>query len=216
MHKVKLMTGTISINTEHFFSTALKELHIDENRKQLLTHIANFVVSELKQNNPVNLNYICTHNSRRSQLSNVWSCYAANYFKLNTVESFSGGTSVTCFYRNTVKTLQQTGFVFKLSEFSHHNPVYSIEYENCNKPIVAFSKLYNNEFNEIPFIAITTCSNADENCPFISEAIQRFHLPFNDPKNFDNTLYTSEKYLEVNKQIAGEIHFIFRSIATAL
>ncbi len=210
------MTGTISINTEHFFSTALKELHINENRKHLLTSISNFVVSELKQHKPVNLNYICTHNSRRSQLSNIWSCYAANYFELSAVKSFSGGTSVTSFYRNTVKTLQQTGFVFKLSEFSHYNPVYSIVYENCNTPIIAFSKLYNDAFNAVPFIAITTCSNADEYCPFISEAIQRFHLPFNDPKNFDNTLYASEKYLEINKQIAGEIHFIFKSIATAL
>ncbi len=210
------MTGTISINTEHFFSTALKELHINENRKHLLTSIANFVVSELKQHKPVNLNYICTNNSRRSQLSNIWSCYAANYFKLNTIKSFSGGTCVTSFYRNTVKTLQQAGFVFKLSEFSHHNPVYSIEYENCATPILAFSKLYNDAFNAVPFIAITTCSNADEHCPFISEAIQRFHVPFNDPKTFDNTLYASEKYVEINKQIAGEIHFIFKSISITL
>lgn len=210
------MTRNISINTEHFFLTALKELEIDENRKQLLTKIAHFIVSQLKQNKPVNLNYICTHNSRRSQLSNVWSSYAANYFNLNTIKSFSGGTSVTSFYRNTVKTLQQAGFVFKLSEFSHHNPVYSIEYENCTTPILAFSKLYNDAFNAVPFIAITTCSNADEHCPFISEAIQRFHVPFNDPKSFDNTLYASEKYLEINKQIAGEIHFIFKSIFIAV
>lgn len=210
------MTGNISINTEHFFLSALKDLQINEERKQLLSSIANFISFEIKQGNNVNLNYICTHNSRRSQLSNVWSSYAANYFNLKTIESFSGGTSVTSFYRNTVKTLQQTGFVFKLSEFSHHNPVYSIEYENCNTPIVAFSKLYNDDFNAVPFIAITTCTNADENCPFISEAIQRFHLPFNDPKTFDNTLYASEKYLETNKQIAGEIHFIFKSISSVL
>lgn len=209
------MNRTILINTEHFFSTALKELSINENRRTLLSSIANFIVSELKQQKAVNLNFICTHNSRRSQLSNVWSSYAANYYNLNTVKSFSGGTSVTSFYRNTVKTLQQAGFVFKLSEFSHQNPVYTIEYDGCKKPIIGFSKLYNDEFNAIPFVAITTCTNANEKCPFISEAIQRFHLPFYDPKNFDNTLYASEKYLEINKQIAGEIHFIFQTIVQA-
>lgn len=210
------MNETISINTKHFFSTALKDLYINEDRKQQLRTIANFIISEIQLSKQVNLNYICTHNSRRSQLSNVWSSYAANYYNIDIIDSFSGGTAVTSFYRNTVKTLQQVGFIFKLSEFSHHNPVYSIEYENCKKPIKAFSKLYNDDFNAIPFIAITTCTDADENCPFISEAIQRFHLPFNDPKNFDNTLYAQEKYLETNKQIAGEIHFMFKNIAQGL
>lgn len=216
LYKVKLMKGTILINTEHFFSTALIELSIDDDRLLLLETIANYIVSELKQQKPVNLNYICSHNSRLSQLLNVWSCYASNYFNLNTVESLSGGTAVTYFHRNTIKTLQQAGFIFKLSEFSHHNPVYIIEYEDCRKPIKVYSKLYNNEFNTAPFIAISTCSNVSENCSFISEASKNFQLTYNNPENFDNTLYTSEKYLETNKKIAGEIHFIFKSIVNAL
>ena len=210
------MSQTESINTEQFFKTALNNLKIDANRAQLLKSIALFVVNELEFNRKVNLNYICTHNSRRSQLAQVWSSYAANYFKLSEVKSFSGGTEATSFFRNTVKTLQDVGFTFQIVEFSQQNPVYAINYKNGINPIVGFSKLYDDAHNQKPFIAITTCSNADDNCPFIHDSIQRFHLPFNDPKAFDNTSIQSEKYLEANKQIAGEIHYIFKTIKNSI
>ncbi len=210
------MLRTESINTEHFFKSALENLTIDENRKQLLKSIAIYIAKQLTANKKVNINYICTHNSRRSQLAQVWSSYATNYYKFSDINSFSGGTAATAFYRNTVKTLQEVGFTFQIIEFSHQNPVYAINYKNGINPIVGFSKLYDDEYNKKPFIAITTCSNAAENCPFITDAIERFHLPFNDPKTFDNTLYQSEKYLEINQQIAGEIHFIFKNIKNML
>lgn len=210
------MLRTESINTEHFFKSALENLTIDENRKQLLKSIAVYIAEQVTANKKVNLNYICTHNSRRSQLAQVWSSYATNYYKFSDINSFSGGTAAKAFYRNTVKTLQEVGFTFQIIEFSHQNPVYAINYKNGINPIVGFSKLYDDEYNKKPFIAITTCSNAAENCPFITDAIERFHLPFNDPKTFDNTLYQSEKYLEINQQIAGEIHFIFKNIKNML
>lgn len=207
---------TQTINTNHFFNEAFSDLKIDNDRKQLLRSIALFITNELTDNKLVSLNYICTHNSRRSQLSQVWSDFAVNYFDIKSVKSFSGGTSITAFYRNTIKTLQEVGFNFKIKEFSHQNPIYEISYENCKKSIIGFSKLYNDNFNASPFIAITTCSNADTNCPFIPEAIQRFHLPFVDPKSYDSTIYQSEKYLETNKQIAGELHFIFKLVKTLI
>jgi len=210
------MLETVSINTEQFFTKALADLYIDSARVLLLKEISLFISNQIKENKRVNLNFICTHNSRRSQLAQVWSHYASNYFKFKTIESFSGGTAITTFFRNTVRTLQEVGFKFQISEFSHHNPEYLIRYKNCTNPIIGFSKLYDHENNKRPFIAITTCSLADENCPFISDAVQRFHLPFSDPKNFDYTLYQSEKYLETNKQIAGEIHYIYKMIENSI
>ncbi|WP_244923636.1 low molecular weight phosphatase family protein [Lutibacter oceani] len=202
----------MATNTEQFFKKSFNDLNIDANRMELLNEIALFISNELKNKTKVNLNFICTHNSRRSQLSQVWASYAAFYYKLKNIDSFSGGTAVTAFYRNTVKTLQEVGFNFQILEFSHQNPEYLISYENCTKPIIGFSKLYDDEHNKKPFIAITTCSNADENCPFISDAIKRFHLPFNDPKSSDGTPQQAEKYKEASKQIAGEIHFIFKRV----
>jgi len=76
--------------------------------------------------------------------------------------------------------------------------------------------LYDDDQNKKPFIAITTCSTAEENYPFIIDAIKRYHLPFNDPKIFDGTTQQAEKYKEASKQIAGEIHFIFNLIKDSI
>ena len=206
------MIETDSIDTIQFFNKSIENLKISSTRLELLKSIAYFITSELKKDKKVNLNFICTHNSRRSQLAQVWSHFSAHYYKIKNVESFSGGAAVTAFYRNTVKTLQEVGFQIQISEFSHRNPEYVITYKDCTNPIIGFSKLYDNDFNNKPYIAITTCSNTDENCPFIPDAINRFHVPFNDPKKFDNSLYQAEKYLEANNQIAGEIHYIYKLI----
>jgi arsenate reductase len=173
------------------------------------------VATEYTENNVVNLNFICTHNSRRSQLGQVWAFYAANYFNLN-IDAFSGGTEVTAFYRNTVKTLQAVGFDFKIVEFSHQNPKYLISYKESTRSIFGFSKRFDDETNKNPFIAITTCNNADKNCPFIPTAIERFHLPFVDPKFSDGTPEQSATYLKTNEQIAAEIFFIFTEIKRIL
>ena len=206
------MIDTEAINTKQFFKKSKTDLTIDKKRTDLLTKIAQFISSELMADKKVHLNFICTHNSRRSQLCQVWASYAVNYFKLKNIDCYSGGTAVTAFYRNTVKTLQEVGFNFEIIEFSHQNPVYKISYKNCTKPIIGFSKLYDDSYNKKPFIAITTCSNAEENCPFIPDAIERFHLPFTDPKISDGTKSQAETYLKTSKQIAGEIYFIFEMI----
>ncbi|SDW78489.1 arsenate reductase [Lutibacter oricola] len=210
------MINSISISTDNFFLKSLNELKIDSLRKELLKEIADFLISEIKTTNKVNLNFICIHNSRRSQLAQVWSSFAANYYNIKSIESFSGGTIVTSFYRSTVKTLQSVGFNFQLIEFSHLNPEYLINYKNCTNPIVGFSKLYDNDHNPKPYIAITICSSADANCPYIPESTKRFYLPFSDPKLYDKSPYKTEKYLEINKQIAGEIHFIFKIISESI
>lgn len=207
------MLKATGVNTKNFFKSAYENLTIDKVRENILQDIASSIAQYLKEEKRVNLNFICTHNSRRSQLAQVWASFASNYFNLTSIESFSGGTAITAFYRNTIKTLQEAGFTFQLLEFSHQNPEYLITYEGCKNPIVGYSKLFDDHYNKKPFIAITTCAAADANCPYISDALQKFHLPYNDPKNFDNTLYQSEKYLEINRHIAGEIYYIFNNIS---
>ena len=79
-------------------------------------------------------------------------------------------------------------------------------------PLIGFSKLFDDASNSNPFIAITTCSNADENCPYIPNALFRFHLPFKDPKEFDGTDEEAAAYLRGNKRIAAEMFFLFNEI----
>ena len=205
------MPKTSTISTENFFELASKKIKLAVERKTILLKVAEKVAKEYTNSKVVNLNFICTHNSRRSQLGQVWAFYAAHHFKLN-IHAYSGGTEVTAFYRGTVKTLQSVGFDFKVVDFSHQNPKYLISFNGSTDAILGFSKRFDNEANKEPFIAITTCNNADTNCPFIPTAIDRFHLPFVDPKFSDNTSEQAEAYLKTNEQIAAEVSFIFNEV----
>ena len=205
------MLKTANINTKNFFESALSKKDLTQKRSELLIRIAESIAKEYSINEAVNLNFICTHNSRRSQLGQAWSFFAAAYFNLN-INAYSGGTEVTAFYRNTVKTLQKVGFLFQVVDFSHQNPKYQISFDGANKTILGFSKLYDDPENKNPYMAITTCDSADENCPFIPSATHRFHLPFVDPKHSDGSDKQEEIYLRTNKQIAGEIYFIFSNV----
>ncbi|RCS28067.1 hypothetical protein DUT90_01805 [Polaribacter sp. WD7] len=206
------MVKIATTSTKNFFKNAFKSVIISEDRKETLSKIAKYITQEYKKSGVVNLNFICTHNSRRSQLGQVWAFFAAEYFNLK-INSFSGGTEVTAFFRNTVKTLQKVGFTFQVADFSHQNPKYHISFEGTSKSILGFSKRYDHPENNNPFVAITTCNNADANCPFIPEALERFHLPFVDPKAFDETEKQDEAYLKTSKQIAAEIYFIFQKVS---
>jgi len=210
------MIKTGVVNTKDFFENSHKSIVIDESRKELLLRIADKITDTYKSNDEqVNINFICTHNSRRSQLGQVWTFFAANYFGLN-ITALSGGTEVTAFHRNTVATLKSVGFSFNVQEFSHQNPVYQISFNETDDFLLGFSKIFDNKANTTPYIVITTCDSADENCPFIPEAIYRFHLPYTDPKHADNTTEQDEAYLKTNEEIASEVYFIFDRVKSLL
>ncbi len=206
------MISSKNINTKVFFENAKNSLRLTEEREDLLLEIADTISDEYFDREKVNLNFICTHNSRRSQFAQVWTYFAVNYFELSNFFAFSGGTEVTAFHRNTVRALQHTGFEFNVEDFSHQNPKYLVSFRGSKEPLRAFSKTFENPINEFPYIAITTCDNADENCPFIPDATHRFHLPYLDPKSSDKTDTTKETYIATSKQIAGEIYYIFEEI----
>lgn len=198
-----------------FFEDANRNIIISESRKTLLQKIAKKIATNYHFNNSININFICTHNSRRSQLGQVWAYFASDYFNLS-INALSGGTEVTAFHRNTVKTLKDVGFIFVVEKFSHSNPVYAISFNETTKPIQGFSKLYNHPINTSPYLVLTTCNNADENCPFIPEAMHRFHLPYKDPKHSDDLPSQEETYLQTNKEIAAEMYFLFNEVKRLL
>lgn len=210
------MINTQKITPKKFFEEAKANLSISDERLNLLTNIADKIVDEFEEREKININFVCTHNSRRSQMAQVWAFFAIEYFNLTNIFSFSGGTEVTAFHRNTVKSLQKSGFEFNVVDFSHQNPRYLISFKGSNKSLLGFSKLYDNEENSYPYIIVTTCDSADQNCPFIPDAIHRFHLPFVDPKLSDGTELQLETYLQTSKKIAGELFVVFNEVKNQL
>lgn len=210
------MIQTSDTGVKEFFENSFNDSILSKSRRTLLVKIANTLRENyLANHHQAALHFICTHNSRRSQLGQVWAFFAARYFQLN-IASFSGGTEVTAFHRNTVKTLKEVGFSFCVQEFSHQNPVYQISYKGTEDILLGFSKIYDHPENKAPYIAITTCDNADENCPYIADATERFHLPYTDPKKADGTPQQENAYRETSKIIASEIYFIFDLVARQL
>ena len=194
----------------------LKTNKVSSERKQTLQPLINYIQSKVNENNNINLNFICTHNSRRSHLSQVWAQAVAYYFKIKNVYCYSGGTEATTLFPMIVQTLEQSGFkINKLSECESKNPIYSIKYTQEEHPIIGFSKTFDNLFNpQKKFAAVMTCSQASTNCPFISGAEKRISIEYNDPKEFDNLPQQKEKYQELSIQIAIEMFYVFSQIKT--
>lgn len=185
---------------------------ISESRKEVLQPLADYIQSKVNNNLEIRINFICTHNSRRSHLSQIWAQTIASYFAIKNIFCYSGGTEATAVYPMVIKTLYQSGF--KINALSNDkNPIYSIKYSSNEHPIIGFSKTLDDDFNpQSQFAAIMTCSQADGGCPFIAGAEQRIPITFEDPKAFDNTPQQEEKYNERSLQIATEMLFVFSQI----
>ena len=185
---------------------------IPNDRKKTLQMLADFIGEKAKTRDEISLNFICTHNSRRSHLSQVWAQTLAHYFKVTNVFCYSGGTEATAMFPMAVETLKSTGFeIEKLSE--GNNPVYSIKYAENQHPVIGFSKKMDDHFNpKSGFAAIMTCSQADEACPIVPGAEKRIPITFEDPKAFDHTPLQAEKYAERSMQIATEMFYVFSKI----
>lgn len=185
---------------------------IAQERKDTLQPLVDFIRSKFEQQSEIRLNFICTHNSRRSHLSQVWAQTAAHYLRIQNVYCYSGGTEATALFPKVAETLSDSGFTIqKLSE--GNNPVYAIKFSENEAPIIGFSKTYDDQFNpESEFAAIMTCSQADGGCPFIAGAEKRIAVTYDDPKAFDNTPEQTEKYHERSLQIATEMFYVFSQI----
>lgn len=197
---------------EAYINEAKEEFNlISDERKEALNVISEYVKSSLADQGIANLILICTHNSRRSHLSQVWTQVAAHHYGFTNVFAYSGGTEATALFPSAANALERAGLeIQKLS--NENNPVYAIKYDENQPAVIAFSKAYNNIFNpQSGFGAVMTCDHADANCPLIPGAT-RISLPFKDPKAFDGTPEQEAKYDERCRQIARELLYAFSII----
>lgn len=185
---------------------------ISNKRKLLLDEFANYLRDKIIADQEIRLNFICTHNSRRSLFSQVWAQVMAHHFGISKLQCYSAGTEATALFPMVVKTLENSGLRIEVLAQSS-NPIYSIKYAENAHPIVGFSKTLDDNFNpKSNFLALMTCSQANEDCPFISGAEKRISLNFDDPKVYDNTDLQIEKYRERSLQIALEMFYVFSQL----
>jgi arsenate reductase (thioredoxin) len=206
-------TNKMGANVKSTVDTLVREFNqIPDERKALIKQLTDFVNSKSKAGQKILLNFICTHNSRRSHISQVWTQTAAHYYGIKNVETFSGGTEATAFNPRAVRAMRQAGFdISTIKDGS--NPVYKVKFSEDAPALTVFSKKYDNDFNpKKDFAAIMTCSHADENCPLVPGASARIALTYNDPKDFDGTHQEAAKYSERVNEIGREMLYAFSQV----
>lgn len=185
---------------------------ISEERKIILQPLIEFISSKISKNEEVRLNFICSHNSRRSNLSQIWAQTMGNYYQIENVFCYSGGTEATAMFPKVAETLTNLGFeILKLSETE--NPVYAVKFAENEHAVICFSKKYDDDFNpKSEFAAILTCDSADENCPIVYGAEARIPIKYEDPKKSDGTPEMNETYFNRSLEIATEMKFVFENL----
>lgn len=186
---------------------------IAEERKAELKKIADYVSAKRKAGEEVNLTFICTHNSRRSHLSQIWAATAAAHYGVaEGVHTYSGGTESTAFNPRAVAAVERAGF--QVANPGGENPHYSVSISEGLPAMECFSKKYDDPFNaNEDFVAVMTCSSADKNCPLIPGAALRVAIPYEDPKVADNTDGEAAKYDERCRQIASEMLYMMSQVS---
>jgi arsenate reductase len=190
----------------------LKNTIISDDRKAILSTLIDFIQAKVNDGKAINLNFICTHNSRRSHLSQIWAQFASSSYNIKDVNCYSGGTEETALFPKVAETLSEQGFSINIIS-EGKNPVYAIKFSGNSNPMIGFSKKYNHPFNpESDFAAIMTCSQADGDCPYIPGAEKRIPVTFEDPKISDNSTKQTEVYYNRSLQIGAEMFYVFSQI----
>lgn len=202
------MINAAKMNTElKNYLDHLLSLELDADRKEALEPLINY----LRKRSKARLNFICTHNSRRSQLAQVWAQVAADYYHYS-LAAYSGGVEVTACNERTVAALERAGFNV-LSSDGNNNPIYKLSYSEEVAAISLFSKLFDDSINpSSDFAAIMTCSHAEEHCPFVAGADHRIALTYEDPKAFDDSPEEAQAYDRRCAQIAREMFYVFKAV----
>lgn len=207
-------TSTMYPKLEQYIKSAIDDFEtISKERQEKLREIGTLIRNNKAESIQSQLTFICTQNSRRSHLSQIWTATAAAYYR-ESVKTFSGGTEATAFNPRAVAAIERAGFVVSKDTKNAKNPHYLVRYSEGEEALECFSKKYNDSFNpQNSFIAVMTCSDADEACPIVLGAKSRVAIPYIDPKVSDNTEKEAQTYDERCKQIATEMLFLMSQVS---
>ncbi|MYA78075.1 MAG: protein-tyrosine-phosphatase [Gemmatimonadetes bacterium] len=168
-----------------------------------------YVTARVGSGEPARLTFICTHNSRRSQMAQIWAYTAARFFGIQGVATYSGGTEATAFDPRAVSAMVRAGFRVE-RQSKEANPILLVHAGNEIPPVRAFSKAYHDPSNpQHGFCAVVTWSSADRECPVIPSADRRVFVPYEDPKTADGTDREAEVYDERCREICREMVWLF-------
>jgi arsenate reductase (thioredoxin) len=184
---------------------------IEPERREALLELVAYINTVKATGKPVRLTFICTANSRRSQLAEIWAATAAAHYDVPHIETYSGGTGVSAFNKRISRTL--TGAGFEVIMRPGFNSQVQVRYSDREPPIFCYSKVHNDPVNpREDYIAVVLCDDAEEACPVMPGATYRVFIPYVDPRLSDHSDDEREAYHERNAQIAREMLFVMSRV----
>ncbi len=183
-------------------------------RRDELDRLADYVRAQRQAGVPARLLFVCTHNSRRSHLAQVWGEVVGRYVGVE-VESYSAGTEATAFNARAVAALVRAGLVVQTGgdATAEGGPRYTFTYGEGLQTAPLYSKRLNAVPDGAPFGAVMVCGEADRACPVVPGAAFRLALPYVDPKVADGTAEEAATYDARCAQIARELLYALRRAA---
>lgn len=209
-----------SMRTDDLYPTLARYLadrrgemgRIDPQRRAQLDPIADHLRAQIASGHTPGLLFVCTHNSRRSHMAQLWAAAAAHAHGLD-ITTHSGGTEDTAFNPRAVAAMQRAGLHIDQTTRGR-NPIYHARIGPSVTPMTCFSKAFGDPPNPSEgFAAVMVCAEADEACPYVPGANARFSLPYLDPKASDGSDAEAATYDERCAQIAREMLYIIARAA---
>lgn len=195
-----------------YISERLNEFsQITRGRRRSLERLAALISGRAPAGSDKLIVFFCTHNSRRSQMAQIWAATAAHHFAVKGVIFQSAGILATKVDRRTIETLERVGFACKRAD--GHNPLYTVQIGNPRQRIRLSSKTLPNSYQRpTNFIAVMTCSDADRECPIIDGASNRLTLCYDDPKVADGSPREADVYDQCCRSISRDLLYAFSRI----
>ncbi len=170
------------------FFSRIDSFNPNQKRKKRLDNIASVINENL--NKTRSIVFLCTHNSRRSQICEVWGKVFAEIYRKK-ININSAGAFKTVVHSQVYESIVKCGLVVD------------------NKKEIFFDKkkfkLNSKTIDSLTmknFIAVMTCSNAEKSCPNDPRSIRNIKMFFNDPRIYDETDKMSREYLNTTTYIA--------------
>ncbi len=180
-------------------------------RQAALGDLAAWIHDKQAAGEPAHLTFVCTHNSRRSHMAQLWAQAAAHHHGLDQVQAWSGGTEATAFNPRAVTALTGHGMdIAPTGEvLGEENTVYQTRLGEGLPALRSFSKTFADPFNpQQGFAAVMVCSSADAACPYVEGAETRISVPYLDPKTSDGTPEEAATYAAKSLEIGVEMAWL--------
>ena len=215
-------TNTTDISSSRLFPSLQEKLDgwklkkpatLTNERMESMTQLADWIAEKRNNHQPAKIIFVCTHNSRRSHMSQLWAQAAAFYLGLFHVETHSGGTESTAFNPRAVRALQRDGFSIESPIETSENPLYQTKLGERIPVYDSFSKRYDHESNpQSAFAAVMVCTSADTECPYVPGAEIRIAIPYIDPKLADDSTQESAVYQAKSEEIGREMLWMMEQV----